>query len=148
MTPACCSIGPTIRKRGRCHSHRNQFCGKSIAAGWTSACAGPACVFWLVRDIHDNALAQVRYDLHEIDSLEAVVSISVAREQRRRGIASRLLALSARRLFCGSGVRRIHAFARPENEPSCRALAAAGYAEMAATTLRGQPARHFVLARE
>jgi len=110
--------------------------------------AGPACVFWLARDAHDNALAQVRYDLHKVDTLEAMVSISVAREHRGRGVGRRLLELSVRRLFCEREVRRIHAFTRPENEPSCRALTAAGYAESAATTVRGQPARHFVLARE
>jgi RimJ/RimL family protein N-acetyltransferase len=110
--------------------------------------AGPACVFWLAHDAHGNALAQVRYDLHQVESLEAVVSISVAAVHRGRGVGRRLLELSARRLFCERGVRRIHAFARPENEPSCRSLASAGYAEMAATSVRGQPARHFVLARE
>jgi UDP-2,4-diacetamido-2,4,6-trideoxy-beta-L-altropyranose hydrolase len=107
-----------------------------------------SCVFWLARNAHDKALAQVRYDLHEANFLEAVVSISVAAEHRGRGVGRRLLGLSARRLFCERGVRRIHAFTRPENEPSCRSLAAAGYKETAATTLRGQPARHFLLARE
>jgi UDP-2,4-diacetamido-2,4,6-trideoxy-beta-L-altropyranose hydrolase len=106
------------------------------------------CVLWLARDAHGVALAQVRYDLHESKTAEAVVSISVAAEHRGRGVGRRLLQLSARRLFAERGIRRIHAFVRPENEASCRSLTAAGYAEMSATTLRNQPARHFLLSRE
>jgi UDP-2,4-diacetamido-2,4,6-trideoxy-beta-L-altropyranose hydrolase len=82
-----------------------------------------------------------------LDKNEAVISLSIAREHRGRKLSVRLVRMASARLFCTTDLRLIHAYIKPENEASRRAFSQAGFSERPATTVRGQPALHFCLAR-
>jgi UDP-2,4-diacetamido-2,4,6-trideoxy-beta-L-altropyranose hydrolase len=57
----------------------------------------------------------------------AVISVSVGREWRKRGVGARLIAVATTRYLAETDVARVDALIRAENEPSVRAFARAGY---------------------
>ena len=150
---ACSLTGSTIRRLASLRFHRRtdrlgrtlSLAGRTAARGFVSgACSGLLVTPMKMR------LAQESDTIYmSSERLEAVVSISVAAEHRGRGVARRLLQLSARRLFAECGIRRIHAFVRPEKRvilpgPAGRSRL---YRNAAARpTARGlKPARHYML---
>ena len=89
-------------------------------------------------------LGQVRF---EIASSEATLSVALRPEHRSRGIGTSTLIAACKQFFSTHGAARVHAYIRPNNEASFRAFSKAGFREVGTTTVKEQPARHFVLER-
>ena len=102
----------------------------------------PRCLFHIATDSADVPVGQVRYD-REGD--QAVISVSLDRQQRNRGYGSLLLRLSAQRVFATTALTLIHAYIKPENLASIRAFEKAGYTHAGTTNMTGQPAVHLTV---
>jgi RimJ/RimL family protein N-acetyltransferase len=83
----------------------------------------------------------------EIASSEATLSVALRPEHRSRGIGTSTLIAACKQFFSTHGAARVHAYIRPNNEASFRAFSKAGFREVGTTTVKEQPARHFVLER-
>jgi RimJ/RimL family protein N-acetyltransferase len=80
-----------------------------------------------------------------IEGTSAVISVSLARDARGRGLGERLIALAGHRLFAETGVTRIDAWIRGENAASIRAFMAAGYIRPETRTTQAGSANDGVL---
>lgn len=99
------------------------------------------CIFYIAVNNNDVPIGQVRYD---IETEEAVISISIDRKFRDRGYGSSLILLASDKLFRESAVTRINAYIKLDNQASIRAFVKAGFQSMGTTTVRGISAIHLV----
>lgn len=106
--------------------------------------ADPSCRFYLAQDAAGIPLGQIRFDLHEG---VAEVSISLDARFRSRGYGSALILAGSRKVLVETGVARLDAYVKRENEPSVRAFLKAGYRDAGRTSVRGHEALRFVLER-
>jgi UDP-2,4-diacetamido-2,4,6-trideoxy-beta-L-altropyranose hydrolase len=104
----------------------------------------PACAFYIALDREGTPIGQVRYDIGED---EAIVSISIDQQFRRRGLGSTMIRLASQELFADSRASLIHAYIKDTNAPSYRIFEKAGFQCIEKTTVSGHPAFHFVLRR-
>jgi RimJ/RimL family protein N-acetyltransferase len=74
----------------------------------------------------------------------ATISLSLGREFRGQGRGRTLLLLACERVFAESDVKQIDAYVKPDNEPSLRLFAGAGFVREGTESLHGQAAVHFV----
>jgi UDP-2,4-diacetamido-2,4,6-trideoxy-beta-L-altropyranose hydrolase len=103
------------------------------------------CCYWIAEDGSGVAVGQVRY---QIESQEALVSVSLDAGQRGHGFGSQILSLSAQRLFDQHEIiNLIHAYIKPDNILSLRAFTRAGYQFFAQADFQGSPAHHYILHR-
>jgi UDP-2,4-diacetamido-2,4,6-trideoxy-beta-L-altropyranose hydrolase len=103
----------------------------------------PSCVFFIAFDQKRTPVGQVRFD--QIRSY-AVVSVSLDRKFRGRGIGAAVISLASRQLFRETGVRVVHAYVKPENATSASAFVKAGFMLQAEpAVVNGSNAVHFVL---
>ena len=99
------------------------------------------CVLYVAEDGAGH-LGQVRF---EIASGEATLSVALRPERRGRGFGTWTLIAACKQFFSTHGVASVHAYIRSDNEASFRAFSKAGFREVGTTTVKEQPARHFVL---
>jgi len=104
--------------------------------------AEPNCRFFIALDAAGSPAGQVRY---QIEGEQAVVSVSLAPEQRGKGYGSYILKLSAQRIFTETPVTLIHAYIKPDNTASIGAFAKAGYVKSGVTEIMGSPALDYTL---
>jgi UDP-2,4-diacetamido-2,4,6-trideoxy-beta-L-altropyranose hydrolase len=103
----------------------------------------PSCVFFIAFDQRRTPVGQVRFDQVRSD---AVVSVSLDRKFRGRGMGAAVISLACRQLFRETGVRVVHGYVKPENETSASAFVKAGFMLHAEPALvKGSNAVHFVL---
>jgi UDP-2,4-diacetamido-2,4,6-trideoxy-beta-L-altropyranose hydrolase len=102
----------------------------------------PRCIFYIAINSHDVPIGQVRCDL---ESDEAVVSISIDRKFRNQGYGSSLIKLASQKLFHNLDVTRLNAYIKPGNQASVKAFVKAGFQDMGTTRLRGHQAIHLVI---
>jgi len=84
----------------------------------------------------------------ELENGETVISVSIAREYRRRGLGRELIELASGRMLNDNGIAAIHAYIKPENAASISAFAAAGYEQLGEVEVKGARSLHLVLRRE
>lgn len=107
--------------------------------------ADPSCALY-VAFAEDLPVGQVRFDAR---GDEAVISVSLDQAFRAAGYGMRLIREGSRRVLAERpGLRRIHAFVRPDNRASERAFAKAGYAPGGTTEVEGCCALDLVLRRD
>lgn len=82
-------------------------------------------------------IGQIRFDA---DGACAVVDVSVAAAQRRRGYGRVLVEAGTRRLFADTAITVVRAYVKPGNEASRRAFSGAGYAERGLVSTNGHRA--------
>jgi UDP-2,4-diacetamido-2,4,6-trideoxy-beta-L-altropyranose hydrolase len=109
---------------------------------FTSKLADPNSVLYMVLDMNNGPVGQVRYD---IEGSRALISISLAARFRGRGHGSGLLALAVEELFQSTSATVIDAYVKPTNEISMRVFARAGFRRRGEVTFAGWPAVHFRL---
>jgi len=114
-------------------------------AWFTTRLADPNTLFYIACDSASKPVGQIRY---QMQGQEAVISISIAPDERGKGYGSQLIQLGAQAVFSGTPVNVIHAYIRPDNVVSTRAFAAAGFVSNSATEIHSQRACHFVLHKE
>ena len=92
-------------------------------------------------DRHDS-VGIVRFALRQ---RKAVVSISVAREFRGKGLAPAVLKCALDELTRTTSIRQVSAFVKPGNLSSVRLFQGAGFVCKEQTSVKGQAAMHLVL---
>lgn len=97
--------------------HRNWFQGKLIQED---------CLFWVIC-CADMEIGQVRF---EVDQNQAVISISLSREKREKGLGSRVIAAACHKLFAERAVYEVIAYIRQDNGRSIRSFLKAGFAHV------------------
>ena len=102
-------------------------------------------LFLIAEEESGSKVGQVRFDL---DGGNAVLSFSIAKEKRGRGLASPLIEAAVQELWLNSEAARVHAFVKPENIPSARAFENAGFDRAGESQVRGSVAIEFVRARK
>lgn len=113
--------------------HRNWFMTKL---------ADPQSRFYLALDSVAAPIGQIRY---QIEGQTAVVSVSLAPNQRGRGYSDQIIQLASQQIFENTAVKLIHAYIKPDNVASIRAFTKAGFVSGGTTEMEGHSALHFVL---
>jgi len=96
------------------------------------------------RECNDVPAGQIRY---QIDGQEAVVSVSLAPEQRGKGYGAEIIQLGTRKLLATTKTNTIHAYIKQDNTASVRAFIKAGFSRAGIEEIHGCPALHYVLRR-
>jgi len=104
------------------------------------------CLFLIAEDSTGIPVGQVRFD--KVRKNEAVISVSVDRENRGKGYGSTIIQLASQKLFDLTEIHVIHAYMKQNNEASIRAFMKAGYQESGATIISGHQTVHLVLQRQ
>jgi UDP-2,4-diacetamido-2,4,6-trideoxy-beta-L-altropyranose hydrolase len=107
--------------------------------------ADPNAVLYLATDSENVPVGQVRYQITQPD---AVVSIDLAAGFRGKGLGGMALAMATEDLFQTTEVATVHAYVKPDNEPSIKLFNSAKFARRGVESVRGRPAVHFVLERK
>jgi UDP-2,4-diacetamido-2,4,6-trideoxy-beta-L-altropyranose hydrolase len=105
----------------------------------------PNCLIYIALNSQNVPIGQVRYD---IDSNDAIISISVDDQFRNQGYGSVIIKKSCEDLFCTTAVQAIHAYVKSSNETSARAFRKAGFKDINTKTIKGCQALHLVLRAE
>ena len=105
----------------------------------------PNCVFFIAEEINQQPVGQVRYDL--VDN-EATISVIVDENFRDQGYGLQIIARASERMFKIRHVVTIHAYVMPENHASIKAFKKANFKLIESTTVKGQPASHYILSKE
>lgn len=100
------------------------------------------CILYIAVNSDYVPIGYVRYN---IESNEAVVSISIDRKFRNQGYGSTLIRLASHKLFQVSDVTRIYAYIRQGNKASLCAFVKAGFHTMGTTTVRGHEAIRLIM---
>lgn len=108
--------------------------------------ADPHCQMYVVLDEQDDPVGQVRFDI-DPDRLAAVVTISVARERRRRGVGQEALRLACARLFADTETGQVVAYIRPHNLASLRMFEKAGFVRAGTERVKRHEAVRMTLGR-
>lgn len=104
----------------------------------------PNHVIFIALDDEGTPVGQVRYTL---EGNEAVISTSVAAHSRGRGFGSIMIHRADQKLFATLDVKVIHAYIKPDNDPSKRAFTSAGYFYLEQTPVQDQTASHYIRKR-
>ena len=104
----------------------------------------PNCVFFIAEEIDQEPVGLVRYDMV---GGEATISVIVDDNFKGQGYGSQIIARASERIFKIRHVRTIHAYVMPENHASIKAFKKANFQLIESTTVKGQPASHFILSK-
>jgi len=102
----------------------------------------PSIRFYIAVDKNDVPAGQIRY---QINGQAAVVSVSLAPEQRGRGYGVEIIQMGTRELWVTTKANIIHAYIKQDNIASIRAFAKAGFISAGMAEVHGCPALHYVL---
>jgi len=105
----------------------------------------PNTIFYIALDASGVPVGQVRY---QIEGREAIISVSLAPEQRGKGYGSILIQLASDKVLQTQPVEIIHAYVKPENAVSARAFRKAGFTESGTVSPRGKASLCYVLQKD
>lgn len=131
-------------------TRQNSFCPENITPQgheqWLAAkLAAPDCRLWMAVFDGSEQAGMVRFDSA---GNRAEISVNLAPHLRGQGLGSLVIETACARLFQeDSGVERILALIKPENQASLRAFTAAGFAVGNKTQRHGIPAVSLYLER-
>ena len=114
---------------------------KSHEQWYLSRLNDPATVFFIAEDQSGLSVAQCRFQIDRTN--EATISISVAPEQRGKGIGTGAVREATAQVM-ERGISRVHAFVREDNASSKRLFEKAGYELVGLEAYESQPAWHFI----
>ena len=113
---------------------------------YTRRIKDPDYLFLVVYDQRNQFIGQVRY---EVKNNSAVISISINRDFRGKGLAVPLLKSTAARIFkLKPDLNEISAYIRPDNTASSRSFLKAGYVQHQQAIINDVPFDVFVLKRK
>jgi len=114
---------------------------------WFNAKLGNSgCLLLIAEDSAGVPIGQVRFDV--VRKNEAVISVSVDRENRGKGFGSTIIRLASQKLCDLTEINVIHAYIKQNNEASFRAFMKAGYKESGVTMISGHQAVHLVFQKQ
>jgi len=102
----------------------------------------PSIHFFIAVDKNDVPAGQIRF---QINGQAAVVSVSLAPEQRGRGYGAKIIQMGTRELWVTTKTNIIHAYIKQDNIASIRAFVKAGFISAGMAEVHGCPALHYVL---
>ena len=106
----------------------------------------PQCRMYILSDKNDRPVGQVRFELQDDGTAE--VDISIALEQREHGYGAQALRLACACFFSTADAAQAVAYVKPDNLPSLRAFANAGFNDQGMKRIKGHGAVVMSLARE
>lgn len=104
----------------------------------------PDCLFYIALGPDDMPIGQIRY---QVEDAEAVVSVSLAPDQRGKGYGSQVIQFASQKVFADTSVERIHAYIKPDNVSSLAAFSRAGFSDSGLIKLHGSAAKDYILQR-
>jgi UDP-2,4-diacetamido-2,4,6-trideoxy-beta-L-altropyranose hydrolase len=114
---------------------------------WFNAKLGNSgCLLLIAEDSAGVPIGQVRFDV--VRKNEAVISVSVDRENRGKGFGSTIIRLASQKLCDLTEINVIHAYIKQNNEASFRAFMKAGYKESGVSMISGHQAVHLVFQKQ
>lgn len=105
----------------------------------------PHYLIFIVMDEGQNPIGQVRY---ELSPREAIISVAIAKEHRRKGYGPEAIREASGKLFADSDIKLVHAYVKPDNPSSLRSFVKAGFKPVGTTEVQGCLAHHLVLAKD
>jgi len=85
------------------------------------------CVFFVIRSDENKFIGQIRFDSITEEKKTYIVSISVHKDFRGKGLGSKLLKESIDRLFDNFDAKKIYAYIQEINKPSLKTFNKIGY---------------------
>ena len=104
----------------------------------------PGCLFFIILSPDDIPIGQIRY---ELAGREAVISVSLAVDQRSKGYGSQAIQLASEGIFSRTEVAIIHAYIKPGNLSSIQAFTRAGFLDSGVVEVRGNLVRKYSMQR-
>ena len=127
--------------------HQASIPWETHEAWFEARLAEAPCLMWIA-EREREVVGLVRFAVDDPPS-QADISVAVHPDRRGRGVGSWLIAVGTTRAFdAHPALARIVAVVRPDNEPSLRAFAKAGYTPDASVTIEGHAYRTLVCRRE
>ncbi len=102
-------------------------------------------IFFIAHDKEDTPVGQVRFDC---EGKNSTISVSIANEQRGKGLGKAIIAQSCRKLFGSFSVDHIDAYIKEGNPASQAAFTKVGFKECAPIEIKEQVALHYILKRD
>jgi len=118
---------------------------KQHVAWFESKRTDPSTRFYMAINKNDVLAGQIRY---QINGQAAVVSVSLAPEQRGRGYGAEIIRMGTRELWANTKIDIIHAYIKQDNIASIRAFAKAGFISTGMAEVHGCPVLHYTLRKD
>lgn len=83
------------------------------------------CLFFVIRDLDNNLISQIRFD--KINNSEGDISISISPQFRGKGYGVKILKSVSEKLLTEQNVQKVNAYIKPENKASQIIFTKAGY---------------------
>ena len=99
----------------------------------------------IAEDEQGVPFGQIRFDFRSDGDAE--LNISLARDNRQKGLGVRVIEAGVRELFASTHCVRVHAYVKPENGASARVFAHADFVRVGIDRVRGNDAVHFIYDR-
>jgi RimJ/RimL family protein N-acetyltransferase len=104
----------------------------------------PNCHFWIGLIENQDALGQVRFDVHDS---AATISVGLDKKYRRMNLGALFILSACQKLFHKVPVETIHAYIKETNSGSIRAFERAGFKKVGDPMIKGSLSAHFQLVR-
>ena len=98
----------------------------------------PDCYYWVAVDGYNKPIGQVRFELNQATTEEAVISVSVAPKYQGHGYGQPLIKSASRKLLMQTPVEHITAFIKIKNIRSIRTFEKAGFHKIGKKIIKGQ----------
>jgi len=109
----------------------------------------PDCQMYMAEDIANDrrpeSVGQVRF---ERKGQAAVISVSLGRQFRARGLGACIIELASRTYLAATDAKVINAYIKADNAASLAAFKRAGYSSGKSTSVANQPAHHLFFESE
>ena len=104
----------------------------------------PSCIFFILQK-DDAAIGQVRFDK---TNKEAVISISIEKAYRGKGLATHSIKISTWQIFKTTEIMTIHAYVKADNTASVSAFLRADFNDCGKALVKGNKSIHLIKERQ
>ncbi len=99
----------------------------------------------IAETVDEGPIGQIRFS---VSGQDADVHISLSNAKRGSGLGVPAVQAALQKLLCNRDCERVHAYVKPENTASIRLFEKAGFKRLELTTVKGNPALHFIRTRD
>ncbi len=99
----------------------------------------------IAETVDEGPIGQIRFD---VSGPDADIHISLAKVKRGSGLSAPAVQAALKKLFSNRDCERVHAYVKPENVASIRLFEKAGFKRLELTTVKANPAIHFIRTRD
>jgi UDP-2,4-diacetamido-2,4,6-trideoxy-beta-L-altropyranose hydrolase len=103
--------------------------------------SNPSCIFFIINK-DSIPIGQVRFD--KTNEEEAIMSISIKKEYRGKGLAAQIISVSIREIFLTTDINRVHAYVKEDNNPSISAFLKANFKDCGEVVIKGNRSIHLM----